>query len=228
MLLLALSPASARAQWIVNDPANLAQAVQNGVQMYEQLQTARSQYQRLRRNLRKLRDPNFRDIAGIQRTIDNALQSAGGLAYSTSRMDARFRAMFPGQVPEDRINAMQSRMQKMLGTMQGTLRSLRDQSRQIGDSFQQLQDFKRQLRTIQTPQQAREFAGTIQAYQAQETMLLRKSIMAMTNQQAAMNAYRVNQRRQALLRGKKLLENLNDMGSIQAERFDGEWDFLDN
>lgn len=196
--LLLAAAGKSRAQIPVTDAANLSQAISQGFTMINQLEQTRAQLRRLQDNIKKLKDPHFRDVGRQQGRLDAVIRSAEGLSYATGRLRETLRKTFPGAaLPKDETAARRARLTKMLSTTFGTLRSLQVHAAQMEGSSQDMQRFEQQMRTLQTPQQIAELQGTLQTYQAQETILLRRALITQINQQAVMNAYEINRQQQA-------------------------------
>ena len=222
-LLLLATPA--KAQWAVFDPANLGQAVQNGVQMYNQLKTARRQYKRMKANLERLQNLDFRNISQAQYSIDRTLAAADGLAYTMANIDRQFGDTFPDAIPEHETDQKIQQGRKVLNTMRGTLRSLGRMAQDVQTATSNAAQLESRIRGVDTPQKARQLNGAIQASQVKQTIMLRQAVMQLSNQQAAMNAYQVQQRRQLLQRGRATLRAMQNVQNPTTERFDGTWSF---
>ena len=213
----------ARAQWAVIDPSNLAESISQGYQIARQLETARRQAQRLEDNLNRLRRLEFNSISDAQRTIDGALHSASGLAYTAARMDEQFGNIYPDAAGDRSQKIRQVR--QTIGTMRGTLRQLGRAAAKVEATSQDLGAFKRQLETVDTPQKARQVQGTLQMYQAQQNALMHQTLQTMAAQQATMNAYKLQQRREQIMRGQKAIQNMKRIKNPHTEGFDGNWSF---
>ena len=98
---LALTPGAARAQGllgsgIVFDPGNFARNVLHYVRRLEQMNLQRQQFQEQLAALRKLQNPNWREITGTLTQVDAVLQQGQALGYSLRAIDAEFQRTFPG------------------------------------------------------------------------------------------------------------------------------------
>ena len=218
----------ARAQFTVIDPANLGEAFAQGLQMTKQLETARRQAQRLRDNLERLRRLEFNSISDAQRTIDGALHSASGLAYTAASMDRQFADIYPDAAgAADRAQKIRQ-VRQTIGTMRGTLRQLGRAAAKVEATSRDLGAFKRQIKSIaDTPQKARQVQSALQVYQAQQNALMHQTLQTMAAQQATMNAYKLQQRRERIMRGQKAIQNMKRIKDPQTEGFDGNWSFTD-
>ncbi|MDQ6633829.1 MAG: hypothetical protein M3Z10_03620 [Gemmatimonadota bacterium] len=208
-----LTPMTAQAQLglgilnsgVVFDPSNFARNVLHYARRLEQMNLQRKQLQEQVVALRKLRNPNWRQIAAAMAQIDAIMQEGRALAYSLREIDAEFKRTFPGsQVftdypAEQRIQAIRT-----LATMRGALNAANRAAQDIPSSVARLDAMKRQLGTIQGHEEAIELTGTIGMYSAEELTLLRQAVSGLTNVQAVYYANQINTdaQRQATFRAR--------------------------
>src|SRR5205085_5122508 len=101
LLTLSASPASAQfgLPSVVLDPSNLARNVLHYARRLEQMDMERQQLQQQIAAMRKLQNPNWRQISGAMSNIDALMRNGQALAYSVNSIDADFRSTFPGAQP---------------------------------------------------------------------------------------------------------------------------------
>ncbi len=196
---LALTPAAARAQFgligsgIVFDPGNFARNVLHYVRRLEQMNLQRLQLQEQLAALRKLQNPNWREITGTLTHVDAVLQQGQALAYSLRAIDAEFQRTFPGaQVFRNYPAERQTQAIRTLATLRGALNAANRAAQEVPTSVARLDAIKRQLGSIQGHEEALELNGTIGMYSAEELTLLRQAVAALTNVQAVYFADQVN------------------------------------
>ena len=224
-LTLFLLATPAKAQWAVFDPANLAQAVQNGAQMYSQLKTAKRQLDQLRYNVERFRDLDLRDPGEAIYAVDRVLAAADGFAYTAARIDEQFDETFPEGLPDNTTSKKIRQTRETMNTLRGTLRSLSQVAAQVEGIQHDMSRFKNRLEGADTPQKTRQVQGSIAAYQVSQMAQLRQSISLLTQQQTIKYAYEMQQRRQTLLRGRATLRAMQNVQNPTTERFDGTWSF---
>ena len=195
---LALTPGAARAQGlfgsgIVFDPGNFARNVLHYVRRLEQMDLQRQQLQGQLAALRKLQNPNWREIAGTLTQVDAALQQGQALAYSLRAIDGEFQQTFPGaQVFRNYPAEQQTQAVRTLATLRGALNAANQAAQDVPTSVARLDAIKRQLGSIQGHEEALELNGTIGMYSAEELTLLRQAVSGLTNVQAVYYADQVN------------------------------------
>ena len=199
VLSIALAPTAARAQFglfgsgIVFDPSNFARNVLHYARRIEQMNLQRQQLQQQVAAMRKLRNPNWREIGATLTQIDGLMQQGEALAYGVRAIDAEFRRTFPGvQVFRDYPSEERTQAVRTLATMRGALNAAGRAVQDLPASVARLTAMKRQLGTIQGHEEALELSGTISMYSAEELTMLRQAIAALTNVQAVYYANQVN------------------------------------
>ena len=200
---LAFAPVPAHAQFglfgsgIVFDPSNFARNVLHYARRLEQMNLQRQQLQQQIVAMRKLRNPNWRQINSALAQMDALMQQGQALAYSLRAIDAEFQRTFPGaQVfrnypAEERTQAIRT-----LATMRGALNAANRAAREFPTSVARLEAMKRQFGSIRGHEEALELNGTIGMYSAEELTMLRQAVSALTNVQAVYYADQVNARAQ--------------------------------
>jgi P-type conjugative transfer protein TrbJ len=204
LLSLAFLPASAHAQFglfgsgIVFDPSNFARNVLHYARRIEQMNMQRQQLQQQVAAMRKLRNPNWRQIDAALAQMDVLLQQGQALAYSLRAIDAEFQRTFPGaQVFRNYPVEERTQAVRTLATMRGALNAANRAGQEYRTNVARLEGIKRQLGSIQGHEEALELNGTIDMYSAEELTLLRQAVSTLTNVQAVYYANEVNAEAQA-------------------------------
>lgn len=208
---LVLAPAVAQAQFslfgsgIVFDPSNFARNVLHYSRRIEQMNLQRQQLQQQIIAMRKLRNPNWRQINAALSQMDALTQQGQALAYSLRAIDAEFQRTFPGvQVFRDYPAEQRTQAIRTLATMRGALNAANRAAQEFPTSIARLEAMKRQFGTVQGHQEAIELTGTIGMYSAEELTMLRQAVSGLTNVQAVYYANQVNAeaQRQATFRAR--------------------------
>ena len=208
---LVLAPAVAQAQFslfgsgIVFDPSNFARNVLHYSRRIEQMNLQRQQLQQQIIAMRKLRNPNWRQINAALSQVDALMQQGQALAYSLRAIDAEFQRTFPGvQVFRDYPAEQRTQAIRTLATMRGALNAANRAAQEFPTSIARLEAMKRQFGTVQGHQEAIELTGTISMYSAEELTMLRQAVSGLTNVQAVYYANQVNAeaQRQATFRAR--------------------------
>ncbi|HVH09164.1 MAG TPA: hypothetical protein VM736_05150 [Gemmatimonadales bacterium] len=196
---LALAPRLAPAQFgllgsgIVFDPSNFARNVLHYARRLEQLNLQRQQFQQQVAAMRKLRSPTWREIRATLTQMDAAMRAGPALAYGAPRIDQDFQRTFPGTTAFHNYPAeAASQTSRTLATLRGALNAASRAAAQLPGSVARLDLIKRQLANIQGHEEALELNGTIGMYSAEELVLLRAAVAALTNVQAVYYADQVN------------------------------------
>ena len=194
-----LAPAVAQAQFgllgsgIVFDPSNFARNVLHYSRRIEQMNLQRRQLQQQIIAMRKLRNPNWRQINAAVAQVDALMQQGQALAYSLRAIDAEFQRTFPGaQVFKDYPAEQRTQAIRTLATMRGALNAANRAAQEFPTSIARLEAMKRQFGTVQGHEEAIELTGTIGMYSAEELTLLRQAVSGLTNVQAVYYANQVN------------------------------------
>jgi P-type conjugative transfer protein TrbJ len=204
LLVFALAvPTEARAQFgllgggIVFDPSNFARNVLHYARRLEQMNVQRQQLQQQVAAMKKLRDPNWREINSSLGQIDALMRDGQALAYGLRSIDAEFRRTFPGdQAFRDYPGEQRVQSSRTLATLRGALNAASRAAQDFPTSVARLESMKRQLGSISGHEEALELNGTIGMYTAEELTMLRQSLAALTNVQAVYYASQVNERAQ--------------------------------
>lgn len=219
----AFLPGRADAQWVVVDPSNLAQNVKQVVRSVQQINNQRQQIAFQIQALRKLPNPNWREIATLVHQLDLLMQQGAALGYSIEALDGEFERIFPGdraasnnlEVPA----AQREQAARTLGTMRAALNVLQLQSRHFRSGQQRLARIKASMSGIRGTQEALELQSTIDAFLAEEVGLLRQTVATQTNVQAVYNAYVVNQEAQTRANYRAMMDRMSAVPSASHRNF---------
>lgn len=192
---------SARAQFglggIVLDPSNLARNVLHYARRLEQMNLQKQQLQQQVSAMKKLKNPNWRQINSTLDQINTLMRDGQALAYGLSSIDAEFRRTFPGtQVFQNYPSEQTTQSNRTLATLRGALNAANRAAQDFPTSVARLNAIKQQLGSIGGHEEALELNGTIGMFSAEELTMLRQSIAALTNVQAVYYADQVNERAQ--------------------------------
>lgn len=207
----ALTPFRADAQFgllgsgIVFDPSNFARNILHYARRIEQMNLQRQQLQQQLVAMRKLQNPNWRQIGSVLTQMDALMQQGQSLSYGLRAIDTEFQKTFPGAKAFRNYPAEeQSQSFRTLATMRGALNAAHRAAQEFPLSVARLDAMKRQLNTVQGHEQALELTSTIDMYSAEELTMLRQAISGLTNVQAVYYADQVNgeAQRQATFRSR--------------------------
>lgn len=173
-------------QFAVFDATNYAENVAHLAKAVEQIRLAESQISNQLLALRKLRNPDWREISGVV--------AAGAAGQSASSdIDRRFSSVFPGAVAtRDYPADDRARSRATLAALSGVLDGARASTATVAPGAAQLDRFKPQAEAAQGHEESLELANTVHIYSAQELTLLRQAVAAQTSAQAVYYAHQVN------------------------------------
>ena len=203
-----LVPTTAHAQFgsgIVFDPSNLPRNNLHYKRRLEQMDLQRQALQQQVAAMRKLKNPNWRQINTALSQMDVLMQQGQSLAYSLRAIDAEFQRTFPGaKAFKDYPTEERNQATRTLATMRGALNAANRAAQEFPTSVARLDAIKRQFGTIQGHEQALELSGTIDMYSAEELTMLRQAVSGLTNVQAVYYADQINAgaQRQATFRAR--------------------------
>lgn len=234
LVLTALAaPAAAHAQipipglpQIVFDPKNLIENARQVAQTARQINNQRMQIQYQLQALSKLRNPNWREISGLVNQLDALMQQGEALAYSAADLDAQFQRTFPGyELPAGWVASQAQRTQatRALATLRASLNATRRQMQDLRPGMARLGQIKRQMGGIQGTQEAIELQNTLQAYAAEELMMLRQAVAVQTNVVAVAQAQQVQREMQEQVVLDQILRNTLSRPRTRSAGFDGRW-----
>jgi P-type conjugative transfer protein TrbJ len=206
-LLLLGAPLPAPAQIPVTDYAHIAvnsywhyaHYVQFALQLVRQLEQLTALYRQIENQLqalRKLADPNWREVAALLADLDAVMRSGRALGYTLSGIEGEFRQTFPGwQIWSDPA-AYQAQTERALDTMRAGLAAANRQAQTLAEGDQTLAAIRAQMAATQGHQQALEQLATLASFTAQEQLLARQSLAVANNLQAVGWAWQLNREAQ--------------------------------
>ncbi|MGH7464699.1 MAG: hypothetical protein ACREK1_05955, partial [Longimicrobiales bacterium] len=197
--------------------------VQQVLRTVQQINNQRQQITIQLQALRKLPNPNWREIATLVRQLDGLMQQGAALGYSIQSLDRQFEHTFPGH--KAAINnlhvpvAQRQQAQRTLGTMRAALNVLQWHSRTFQSGQQRLAAIKASMSRIRGTQEALELQSTVDAFVAEEMGLLRQAVATQTNVQAVYNAYVVNQETQMRANYRAMMDRMSAVPVTSRRNF---------
>lgn len=211
---------------IVLDPKNLVENVRQVAQTARQIENQRQQILHQIQSLRKLSNPNWREIGGLVDHLDALMRQGEALAYSAADLDAQFRQTFPGyQLPAGWVASEGQRVQatRALATLRASLAATQRQMQDLRPGMARLGQIKQQMGSIQGTQEAIELQNTLQGYVAEELMLLRQAVAVQTNAVSVAHARQVQKELQEQAVLEEIVRNTLGRPRTPSPGFDGRW-----
>ncbi|HVT60364.1 MAG TPA: hypothetical protein VHR45_18470 [Thermoanaerobaculia bacterium] len=198
----------AAAQIPVTDVAHIAvntywhyfHYVQFAYQIYQHYLQLLNQYTQIRyqlQALRKLENPNWREIGTLLGELDQVVRSGRALSYALANVSGEFRATYPGWQPWSDPAAYRQQTERALDTMRAGLAAVGRQAQNLAASEQTLDAIRQQMAATAGHQQALEQLATLAGFQAQEQLLARQSLAVGANLQAVAYGYWLNREAQS-------------------------------
>lgn len=225
----AATPTPARAQipglpQLVFDPKALYEQGKTIQQRIEMIGMQKQQLQHQIDALRKLPNPNWRQIGNLMYQLDATMREGNALAYSLANVDREFQRTFPGyRVPVDYPAESRDQVSRTLATMRGALNVASRQARDVGYGQQMLARIKARMGSSQGPQQAIELQSTLIGFTADELSALRQAVATQTNVQAVYQAYQLQQQAQAQAIFDDMIERARNRPASGPETIDATW-----
>ena len=203
-----VAPPAAPAQIPVTDAAHMAlngswhyvHYVQAAYQIYQQALQVANQVRQLEaqlRALRKLANPNWRDLQPLLYDLDGLVRSGRAIGYALPDAGGQLRQVFPGWTPWSDPAAAPLQAERALDTMRAGLAAVGRQAQSLAATEQTLAAIRGQMATTDGHQQALEHLATLSAVAAQEQLLSRQSLAVNANLQAVAHAYWIDREAQA-------------------------------
>jgi P-type conjugative transfer protein TrbJ len=212
VMLLVLTPAPVAAAYgpvpvidyahiLVNLYWHYLHYVQFALQIYQEYQALTNQYHQIVNQLtalKKLANPNWREVYDLLANLDWIMRQGQALAYSYKDIDAQFQKVFPGWTEVQNWPVQrQAQAVRTLDTMRTALDTTAEQFRHdIADQLF-LERLKSQMDGIHGHQEALELQATIAMYTAQELGVIKQSLAAANNIQAVYYGHEINREAQA-------------------------------
>jgi P-type conjugative transfer protein TrbJ len=169
------------------------QIYQQAVQIQQQVRQLEAQL----RALKKLRDPNWRQIADLLFELDGLVASGRSLGYALADVGGQFRQTYPGWTRWQDPAAAPLQAERALDTFRAGLAAVSRQTRTLAAGEQTLAAVRRQMTSTDGHQQALEQLATLAAFSAQEQLLARQSLAVAANLDAVAQGFWVNRQAQA-------------------------------
>jgi P-type conjugative transfer protein TrbJ len=206
LALLAPAPAAAvipvtdYAHIVVNQYWHYVHYVQFALQIYQHYQALANQLRQIVNQLtalKKLANPNWREVYDLLANLDWIMRQGQALAYSYKNIDAQFQQVFPGWAEVQNWPVQrQAQAVRTLDTMRTALDTTSEQFRHdIADQLF-LERIKWQMDGIHGHQEALELQGTILMYTAQELGVIKQSLATANNMQAVYYGHEINREAQ--------------------------------
>ena len=207
-LLLLVAPSFAAAQIPVTDYAHIAVSeywhyahyLQFALQIVHQVEQLTALYHQIDNQLlalRKLADPNWREIASLLNDLDAVMRSGQALGYTLAGIESQFRNVFPGWQSWSNPAMYQLQTERALDTMRAGLSSANRQGQTFAAGEETLAAIRAQMAATQGHQQALEQLATLGSFSAQEQLLTRQSLAVTNNLQAVAFGYWLNREAQS-------------------------------
>jgi P-type conjugative transfer protein TrbJ len=196
----AVIPVTDVAHILVNQYWHYVHYVQFALQIYQHYQALTNQVRQIENQLqalKKLSNPNWREVYDLLANLDWIMRQGQALAYSYHDIDGQFQQAFPGWVEVQSWPAQrQLQAVRTLDTMRTGLDTASEQFRHdIADQLF-LERIKVQMDGIHGHQEALELGNTISMYTAQELGVIKQSLATGNNLQAVYYGHQINREAQ--------------------------------
>lgn len=185
---------------LVNTYWHYLHYLQFALQIYQHYQQIANQIRQINNQLqalRKLSNPNWREVYDLLANLDWIMRQGQALAYSYQNIDAQFQKAFPGWTPVVSWPAQrQLQATRTLDTMRTGLDTVAEQFRHdIADQLF-LERMKSQLASVHGHQEVLELVVTLLEYIAQELGVVKQSLAVGNNLQSVALGQRINREAQ--------------------------------
>ena len=182
---------------IVHDPLHLLETVFNGKQIVEQLLKQAEQIANEVRMLKKLASPPWRQIGALTRELDTIMRQGEAVAYSMADLAGTFGLTFPAfEAYADWSAEQRQQFRAALDTYAGVLLALRRQGQHLAESQAELERIKGSMEGAEGQTAAIEVGNTLEAFAAEELVLIRQLLAAQANAAVVEAAYRTSREAQ--------------------------------
>jgi type IV secretion system protein TrbJ len=200
-----LGASRVEAQFAVFDATSYAESVLQYARMLKQLEAAQSQIANQITALRKLGNPQFRNVGGAWTTVNATMGGGQGVVYGQGSAVSNLQSTFPGEVANrEYVPERTAQVAGTLATAAAVLKAAQAQGSTFDTGRQQLNAMNSQVGTIQGHEQALELQNTVGLFGANEAMLTRQAIEGQSNLQAVYYAQQVNDQAQAEANARQL------------------------
>jgi P-type conjugative transfer protein TrbJ len=196
----AIIPVTDYAHIVVNQYWHYAHYVQFALRIYQEYQALTNQYRQIVNQLlalKKLGNPNWREVYDLLANLDWIMRQGQALAYSYKNIDAQFQKVFPGFAEiQDWPTQRQVQAVRTLDTMRTALDTVSEQFRHdIADQLL-LERIKGDMAGVHGHQEVLELQATLLMYTAQELGVIKQSLATANNMQAVYYGHQINREAQ--------------------------------
>lgn len=132
------------------------------------------------------------NVQGVINNLGSVVQQTNGISYSASNIDSRFRQSYPGYQPPENFNQQYKNNSEMtLNTLNGILQSSGMSAQDFENENTRLKFLQAQSQNAQGQTQAIQASSQIASEMVSQIQLLRQTVIAQTNAQAAYYATQV-------------------------------------
>jgi P-type conjugative transfer protein TrbJ len=187
--------------------------VQEGVQIYNQIEQIKNQAQALR----KLDYHNWRDIGPLYHQLSGILNQADSLTYEIEGLEEQFYSTFPGAArytnfPSETFTVVQ----KSLDTLRLNLLSLHQINEDQKGSLQVLGDLQNQVDAAEGHEEVLEALAEIGSWQSSQLATIGVTLQNLANVQIVAASYQINQEARARQTSTDMLSTT--LGRAQADQ----------
>jgi P-type conjugative transfer protein TrbJ len=228
----AIVPVTDYAHIVLNHYWHIAHYVQFAEQIYQQYLQIVNQYDQIKyqlQALKKLENPNWRDVSGLLFTCDWLMKQATALAYSLDGLNDQYLQTFPGWTQwtswpdQARLQATRS-----IDTMRTGLTVVQEQFRHdIADQIH-LMGIEARVNDIHGTQEALETSAVLQSWSAQELSLVKQQLAVANNLHAVYYGWTINREAQAEANYRALLSTVTTSAAPPRQTWTGDptwWPF---
>jgi P-type conjugative transfer protein TrbJ len=167
--------------------------LQFGLQIYQQVQQIEAQL----RALRKLGNPQWREIGPLLTDLDFLVRSGQSIGYSYPDAGGQLRQVYPGWTPPQDPLFPEMQAERALDTQRAGLAAIARQAQSLGPGEETLAAIRQQMASTDGHQQALEQLATLGSFSAQEALLTRQSAAVSANLLAVSQAYWIDREAQS-------------------------------
>ncbi|MGB6977198.1 MAG: hypothetical protein WBE18_07090 [Gammaproteobacteria bacterium] len=160
--------------------------------------------------LKQLENGQFQwsNAQGLIEQLGQITNQSNGLSYNAANVNMQFQALFPGyKVPQDFNQQYQKIVEATLQTMNNTLQAIGSNAYDFQSENSRLQFLQAQAQSAVGQTQAIQAASQIASEQVSQLQLLRQTIAAQTNAQAAYYAAQMQKETTAKAVQDQLIDN---------------------
>lgn len=187
IVLLLISPFSVYATMPVIDYAALIQLGNELTQLKQETQYIQQALQVLQGN-----QYQWSNVQGLINNLGAIVQQTNGIAYSASNINQQFQQAYPGyQAPQDYSQQYKNNINMTENTLNGVLQSMGSSAQDFQNENTRLAFLQQQAQSAQGQTQAIQASAQIASETVSQIQLLRQTVIAQSNAQAAYYATQV-------------------------------------